>query len=388
MQENVKKCEIRRYCSFSERENTKEYICESKTSTLQRKKETCGSQVEIWTKDSMHIGSQISCSGNGGNVAFEYNNQKESINCNSIIDTRPIFHYSCNKCKKSINKKYTHEQHLKDCFKDGIEGIDYVECKLCKFASRLISKHVNSIHKNDITKEDYELKFGKTICENTSKKLCSLQQNPEYKKKMSESVSKSIMANPQERNRRAEQWAKTNRTDASRKKSSDTAKITSARLDIQQQRTDRLINSYSPTLGEKALCKLLFEEFPNFGFAYSQRLKDESFIANKSKIRQIDIVSNSHKILVEFDGGFHFYKSGSIGTEGYSVAVQKDKELNKFAIENGYMLIRISYDELKYKNNDITESCKDRIRKELMNIRPELILIGKSYDDEYLKERT
>ena len=72
-------------------------------------------------------------------------------NTKKIIDSRPIIQYFCNKCGKCVKKagytaEYTHEQHIKDCWPNGVENVDYVECKLCKFAGLKITMHVKKEH--------------------------------------------------------------------------------------------------------------------------------------------------------------------------------------------------------------------------------------------------
>lgn len=143
----------------------------------------------------------------------------------------------------------------------GTENVDYVRCKICGFAATTLSKHLSSVH--GTSKEEYVRQFpGAPItCENSAKKFKARGVNAdwirrakergddlsEYKKKMGAAVREAIMANPKERARRSE-LAKTTITawatsDEGRRTASETAKKTSARPEIIEQRTKRLVDS-------------------------------------------------------------------------------------------------------------------------------------------------
>jgi hypothetical protein len=47
---------------------------------------------------------------------------------------------------------------MKDCWSSLVEGIDYVECKLCKYVAILLSRHVKNIH--NITSKEYKNAYG------------------------------------------------------------------------------------------------------------------------------------------------------------------------------------------------------------------------------------
>ena len=95
-------------------------------------------------------------------------------NTEKIVDSRPIIQYYCNKCSKCVKKagytaEYTHEQHIKDCWPNGIENVDYVECKLCKFAGLKITMHVKKEH--NIDRIEYEKKYGSLKCSKSLEKI-------------------------------------------------------------------------------------------------------------------------------------------------------------------------------------------------------------------------
>lgn len=143
----------------------------------------------------------------------------------------------------------------------GKENIDYVRCEICHTYGKTLRMHLTTVH--HISKEEYVRQFpGAPItCENSAKKFKARGVNAdwirrakergddlsEYKKKMGAAVREAIMANPKERARRSElakttiiAWAT---SDEGRRTASETAKKTSARPEIIEQRTKRLVDS-------------------------------------------------------------------------------------------------------------------------------------------------
>lgn len=224
----------------------------------------------------------------------------------------------------------------------------------------------------------------------------------EYRQKMGKAVSAAIMSNPIERARRSElaketitAWAK---SDIGRKVASETAKITSARPEILEARMKKLeewrnkdpdlffekciskLIQKRTTKPEKAVVKWLKLEFPTFDFKGNQRLRSkEYFHFTKTQIRQIDVMSKSHNIIVEFDGHIHFH---NIEKWNQLPLVQaKDIELNVGATALGFTVIRIATSQFCYKTNDLIEKCKDKVRHILTTDRQQIVyFIGDEYD--------
>ena len=127
----------------------------------------------------------------------------------------------------------------------------------------------------------------------------------------------------------------------------------------------------------------LFKEinsiFPNT-FKRNQILKRTGkFLTTKTNIRQIDIMSLEDKIIIEFDGIHHFKdvfkKKGNLQEVN-----KKDKELNEVLVEEGWTVIRVSYDEYDYKDNGtFNQETLDKVRKIISNKTRGLWLFGKSY---------
>lgn len=229
-----------------------------------------------------------------------------------------------------------------------------------------------------MTKEEYEKKYGSTICE-TSKKKYSETGNydwinrekekgndlSEYRKKLSKSISEGIMSSESAREARRKNLSKLNKTEEFRKKSSETAKKTSSRKDILKKRSNQLkewrdnnpeefykkctsvmINSWK-SKPELELFNILNRMF-SFLKRNQKLHRKGKFLSTSSNIRQIDIMSLENKIIVEFDGIVHFkdvYKNNSLNE-----IQKKDNELNSVMTLEGWTVIRVSYDEYSYRS--------------------------------------
>ena len=69
------------------------------------------------------------------------------------------------------------------------------------------------------------------------------------------------------------------------------------------------------------------------------------FVSTKTNIRQIDIYAKDQKIIIEFDGPFHFKPVQ--GVDVLAHVRMKDNELNTVMTAEGALVIRVSYDMFK-----------------------------------------
>lgn len=196
------------------------------------------------------------------------------------------------------------------------------------------------------------------------------------KKKNSESMKALITAEPWRRDKMRETakrtlnvWA---RSDEGRKKSSETAIETSARPEIQASRAERLHQ-----IGTSTPEKTLFEFCRSISdtFEHSRQLNDDSFSCS-SKRRQVDILSRSLKIALEFDGPLHFPETS--WKSNIADRVKRDQEVENFMKVNHYSYIRVSYDQFSYRSG-FNNECKDKIRDLIMTNAPGVFKIGKFY---------
>jgi hypothetical protein len=343
------------------------------------------------------------------------NNTNESIDS---CPNRPNFEYYCQRCGKAIKYKkgykidvYTHEQHLKDCWPNGVNAIDYIECKLCKFAGHKIVQHVKIVHK--LSKEDYLKQHGEVTSSNFRKTFSDLnkvngdwisrrkQQGDdlkEYRQKMGKAVSDSILSNPKERLRRSNLIGNLNKSTEARKRASDTAKITSARPEIQQQRSERLakwrkehpddffekcIKNYAGSYKSKPEINLFnfLKLLKSHNFKHNQFLTFKHITTDQKveKIcKQIDIADHIKHIYVEFDGILHF--EPRLGIETLNGIRQKDKLLNDYISNSNHStLIRVSYD--CYRKNKFTLKSLKQIIKLLKNPQQGVHFVGTLYNE-------
>lgn len=172
----------------------------------------------------------------------------------------------------------------------------------------------------------------------------------DYRIKMGDAVRASVMSNFEERTRRSRQMAINNKTPEARTKSSVTAKITSARPDIIEARTKRLQNSYKPSKPERFLEDLLVP----VGFKRNYLISD-TFFSKPSHRRQVDFIDHNRKIMIEFDGAQHFHESWK--RMPLTLIQQNDRELDEWAINHGYVLIRVGYSQYKSRDNMLLRNC-------------------------------
>lgn len=256
-----------------------------------------------------------------------------------------------------------------------------------------------------MSKAIYEDKYGPTICLESSRRYSETdnynwierkkavgEDLTDYKTKMSSAVSNSIMLNPDERCRRASLLGTLNKRQDFRDKSSKTAKVTSSRPDVIANRTENLRRwrlNYPEKFQaaiEKALKtsssrpeKILFgicKEIWGEGTITQFQIR-HSLIPTKSHRARIDIANKALKVLIEFDGPFHF--KPILGEEHLKYRKSRDFAVEKYAIENGYVLVRISYDLFDGKKFD--ESVLNCLR-DVSNMKSCVVKIGSWYCNE------
>jgi len=255
------------------------------------------------------------------------------------------------------------------------------------------------------SKENYTKLYGSTICSASQKKYGSTgnfnwisrkkdkgEDLSAYKSKMSEAVSCAIISNEKERTRRSKLLGSLNKRRDFRERSSRIAKITSSRPEILSKRTAQLRKwriehpeefqeTLTKILKNKSSKpeKILFEICKTiFGDSTIRQLQiHHTSIPNKSNRARVDIANKEHKILVEFDGPFHFLPIA--GEKHLQDRIARDLAVEKYAVENEYVLLRIShdlFDGLKFDDCVLAELENARFKKSCV------LRIGKFYADE------
>jgi very-short-patch-repair endonuclease len=277
-----------------------------------------------------------------------------------------------------------------------------------------ITQHVKSAHA--MTKEDYVAQHGPVIAAVSSKNYAKSENwnwierekakgndLVEYRKKMSDSVREAVMSDPEERKRRGELRTELNKRPEHRELCSRVAKITSARPEILEARTQRLATwrvehpdeffakcvvpfLFSDTIKksrpERALHAFLIQ-VPGYNFRYAQMLKDDLFIT-KTKRKQVDFGDHARRVYVEFDGRHHFDHVFSRTQENLECTQQRDRALNEFIKREGFTLVRISQDQFSYKRGGfLLESCLHRLTEILNAPQPGVVyFIGNAYKED------
>jgi hypothetical protein len=289
--------------------------------------------------------------------------------------------------------------------KSALLGGDLIKCGLCSYTSAKLTIHVKKEH--NISPEEYREKYGSLVCDNSIKRYSAIakengswinrakesgQDLGEYKAKVSESVSKSIMSNPEERKRRAELLGSLNKTEAFRKKASETAKKTSARIDIQKSRaanlkrwrdshrkeflaiTSKLLVSKKKTKPEIYIDRWLISNYEGM-FKYSQFFYSKKFNTISGK-KQVDFLSLDRNIIIEIDGPLHFRES----LESFKKIREKDVALSIYSILKQKTLIRVSYDCWAQSTGGFSNATLDRISSIIDSPLPGVHFVGKIWN--------
>jgi very-short-patch-repair endonuclease len=218
----------------------------------------------------------------------------------------------------------------------------------------------------------------------------------EYNKEMYEKM------NPlSAREVRRQNMIKLNKSDFMRKLSSETAKKTSARPEIQAARAVQLKNwrdnnrtaffdkctramikkssKSSNTKPEQAIKKILDELSVAYKQTYTIKNKH---ISNKSKRRLCDFYVYSIKTVIEFDGIRHFESIGKSASK-----IKEDQELNSIVVNNlKKNIIRLSMSTYDYKTDDIKHEYKQQFIAAIEKCKistSNCILIGQEYEQYY-----
>lgn len=316
--------------------------------------------------------------------------------------------HSCIRCGKQI-KHY--DLHIKTC-KKAVEDVDFVKCKICNKKFRTLYVHCLN---HNLNSEKYEKQYGKLMCSEAelliSERNSKTQQKHNYRNKLKfegkleelkifndqvgKKVSEVILASDELREIRSQTLSNLNKTDQFRKKASETAIETSKRKDILENRTNQLrdwreknpekmseilsnLHSRYQSRPEKELFELIQNLFPNLLFKRNQQINRKSiFKLNKSGIKQIDILSINNKIIVEYDGDFHFENVKKWNQ--LELIRQKDLELN--SLSNEFCIIRVSHDQYSYRKIDggFKQECIDKLTEIIKDNKPGLYLIGDLY---------
>jgi len=263
------------------------------------------------------------------------------------------------------------------------KGCDYiVEPFIGTKKSPDLSLHQKSCEKYKSFRSSVNSKNGKWMTNKSEEEI------EIWRKNVGKAVSIGILASEHAIEVRKQSMIKCNKSDAGRIKSSETAKITSARPDIQKARAevlrlwrknnpdwmDKTVHRFS-SKPEKELYRIVKEFIPLS--KSNQRIRNNKFLT-ESRYRQCDILDRESKIVIEFDGPFHFH---DIGKSKFEFAKQKDTRFNEVMLSKGYIVIRISYDLFSYSKvaYGFKEETISSIRRIISEKTPGIFLLGGMY---------
>lgn len=329
------------------------------------------------------------------------------------------YSYRCTRCGRGVGEMkngISAAAHLEICFPQGVNFVDYVECALCDFVGLKITQHVKIVH--GLTKDEYQSKHGRLICENSSRSYGSTGNYDWIKRARDKgedlterfaatgpAKSAGILASQKAIAARKRNMSELNKRPERRARSSEVAKETSKRPEIIERRTqnlrewrsqhfedfyekcvmpmigalEKLNGDIHQTTPEKVLQNLL-SGIEGYDFKYSQCVKSNHF-SSLSKRKQVDFGDKSRRVYVEFDGVRHFRDfNGSL-----KKIREQDDALDSHIIEHGWTLLRISYDQFTGKK--FSETCIKSLFELLSNPKPGVFRIGKEYEVKHGENR-
>lgn len=214
----------------------------------------------------------------------------------------------------------------------------------------------------------------------------------ERRKRVGEVTRKRILSSEKERNIRRQNMIKYNKSYIGRKKASETAKKTSKRPEIVQQRSKQLRRwrEENPEKFEQLILvrgtskseQELFKQVKSIdeSFEHGKLLYNKMF-TSPSKKRQIDVVCKDKKIAIEFDGPLHFKKHNY--HKECEKRIARDKEVNCILQRENWIIIRVSFDQFSYSklNYGFSQSLINEIKSIILSKKPGLYKFGKAYEE-------
>lgn len=282
-----------------------------------------------------------------------------------------------------------------------------IKCALCEEVGSSLASHVRKAH--GMSKEDYVKKHGPVLASGSKERYSQVNKHnsqwisrakergedlTEYWEKVSNAVRTSIMNSPEERERRSKMLGSLNKTDAFRKKASETAKKTSARRDIREQRAanlkkwrnnnrekfasliTKLFSTKKKTKPEVSLDVWLIKNF-NGAFEYSQFFYSKSFNMISGR-KQVDFASIDKNIIIEVDGPRHFKRE----LDGFFKIRDRDIALCNYSIRKKKTLIRISHDSWAHSTGNYSQFALDKIKEIINNPTVGAHFIGRCWNGE------
>jgi very-short-patch-repair endonuclease len=204
---------------------------------------------------------------------------------------------------------------------------------------------------------------------------------------MGQAVSQSIMGNDVERLRRSKQLGINNQQPSARARSSLVAKKTSTRPEILARRTENLRRwrEENPEKFEMIVTRFITTRISRpekdlhcllQGFDLRRQVSiQHPSCPTKSKKLRVDIGCLKRKILIEFDGPFHF--RSIMGIDHLEHRRARDKSLEAYAVENDMTLIRIA--QSQYVKGEFLDACIQKVFAILEHPTPGIYYFGEEY---------
>ena len=301
---------------------------------------------------------------------------------------------ACEYKPPSLESFYLHRRNCQFCSQKAVEMGEFICCPYCKYSSSNLNEHLKKKH--CISKQQ--------IKEQGIQTFSSI-----YLATMGESVKKAILSSPEERERRSKMLGSLNKTKLFREKASSTAIKTSARKEIQKQRSERLKKwrvqnpdkfrdiwknmtksrkKWKKSKPEIFLVSWLDKKYPDI-FEWGKMIRSKEFLKNgKSDRKQVDFRSKDRSIFIEIDGPFHFenlsrekqLNSDDIN-DAISKTINRDEMLEKIILDKSKTLIRIGYGCWQNRSGIIKEQVLLKVSQIIEQKLIGIYKLGECYDE-------
>lgn len=291
--------------------------------------------------------------------------------------------YCSSKCRIIARDQMARERLVENSKNEynGVENVDYVECKICGQRMTFFGPAHLRMHK--ITQAEYEEQYGKLTV--YPSKFVDAHMMGDNNPNSSNTVSLQIR---QERSPFSKEYYRKRglNTDDREALIKQTAKNRicntqliyylnkgldeqSAKAALAKRQKIGMGGGYS-SVSQKMILEILGDEKDSNKFFYGKREKRLSY--KKDKITQYfryDLTNEDSKRIIEFNGDFwhgnpNIYNDGSINTitkQTYNEIHDKDEYKYQVALKAGYAIMVIRESEYKNNHDDVISRCKNFI---------------------------
>ena len=297
-----------------------------------------------------------------------------------FIQNAPAQKYCCEECHIKAKNMLARERFVEQTKLDftGIEGIDYVECKIC--GQRMKQFHQAHLDMHNISREEYEKTYGKiqAYSKNFIDTYLVGANNPNHSSKVNKQIRKE--RSPFSREFYIKRGLNENdRIEFNKKVASNRTYNTQLSYYTNQGMTEdeakEALSKRQKTYAggsHSKICtefikSILEDNITNSKYLYGHNEKRLIFNSdNVVKSFKYDLTNEETKRIIEFNGDFwhgnpeiyQVNESNSVSNKTYKEIHEYDEFKYKLAADNGYRVMIVWENDYLKNKEEIIELCK------------------------------